>query len=537
MEAFKVCEKDTKTKAFSKEGLAREAKLDPKEAEKEDRRVWLNECLDGLADLINTIEADIEKISGTPKEAKKNKDQILRLENRIKKNQWHTNKIELILKMMDNDELEFDDIDNIKDDVEYYIESAADDDGSTGIDDEFNIYEELNLDNEPKEKAKVDETAESVPVKVEIAEDPKAEVKSPVKASTTSLGIAGIGKSMKPVAVSPVKGSKSTASEASKIGSVSSLPAAQSKDKKIPAVSSVVPPAPVPATKSADEIISTTSWAHAATQRKDPPSAPTSVSAQSQSVSSLAAGSKPIEAPPGTSPVNNSNRSIAPGGNVVVGRQSVPRNQGPTSQANMFQGQGLGSGQGGSNGAAFLDIQAGIPTAQNNSNTNSNTNNSSSVNQQRATINPDHLMAAHLLNQSMINSPETVETDKNVGYTPRNPYNTHPSFPSQPLPTLESTSLMERLPTDALFFAFYYQQDSYQQYLAAKQLKKQSWRFHKKYMTWFQRHEEPKVTTDEYEEGSYVYFDYESGWCTRIKLDFKFEFAFLEDELPGAGEM
>ena len=37
------------------------------------------------------------------------------------------------------------------------------------------------------------------------------------------------------------------------------------------------------------------------------------------------------------------------------------------------------------------------------------------------------------------------------------------------------------------------------QYLAAKALKKQSWRFHTKYMMWFQRHEEPKAITDEYE--------------------------------------
>ena len=30
-------------------------------------------------------------------------------------------------------------------------------------------------------------------------------------------------------------------------------------------------------------------------------------------------------------------------------------------------------------------------------------------------------------------------------------------------------------------------------------------------MTWFQRHEEPKVTAEDHEEGTYVYFDYESG--------------------------
>ena len=38
------------------------------------------------------------------------------------------------------------------------------------------------------------------------------------------------------------------------------------------------------------------------------------------------------------------------------------------------------------------------------------------------------------------------------------------------------------------------------QYLAAKALKKQSWRFHTKYMMWFQRHEEPKIINDEFEQ-------------------------------------
>lgn len=43
------------------------------------------------------------------------------------------------------------------------------------------------------------------------------------------------------------------------------------------------------------------------------------------------------------------------------------------------------------------------------------------------------------------------------------------------------------------------------QYLAAKALKKQSWRFHTKYMMWFQRHEEPKVINEEYEQVNIKY--------------------------------
>lgn len=41
------------------------------------------------------------------------------------------------------------------------------------------------------------------------------------------------------------------------------------------------------------------------------------------------------------------------------------------------------------------------------------------------------------------------------------------------------------------------------QYLAAKALKRQSWRFHTKHIMWFQRHEEPKTITDDYEQVGY----------------------------------
>jgi CCR4-NOT transcription complex subunit 3 len=75
MEQFKICEKDTKTKAYSKEGLARQANLDPKEAEREEKRSWLNDCLERLGDLVDSIEADIEKVSNVRGKAK-NKEQV-----------------------------------------------------------------------------------------------------------------------------------------------------------------------------------------------------------------------------------------------------------------------------------------------------------------------------------------------------------------------------------------------------------------------------------------------------------------------------
>ncbi|CAM9751304.1 unnamed protein product [Choristocarpus tenellus] len=135
-----------------------------------------------------------------------------------------------------------------------------------------------------------------------------------------------------------------------------------------------------------------------------------------------------------------------------------------------------------------------------------------------------------ILEQSMSFAPQVYDSEQPKQYVPRNPCRVPSAFPTQPLPVLDNAHLIEKMNADNLFLIFYYQQGTYQQYLAARELKRQSWRFHKKYMTWFQRHEEPKVSTAEYEQGTYVYFDYETGWCQRIKSDFRFEYSYLEDE-------
>lgn len=61
-----------------------------------------------------------------------------------------------------------------------------------------------------------------------------------------------------------------------------------------------------------------------------------------------------------------------------------------------------------------------------------------------------------------------------------------PSYPQHKLSILDNPMLFERLDTEALFFSFYYQPGSFQQYLAARELKRQSWRYHKHHGAWFQ---------------------------------------------------
>ncbi|XP_040942127.1 CCR4-NOT transcription complex subunit 3 isoform X11 [Gossypium hirsutum] len=151
----------------------------------------------------------------------------------------------------------------------------------------------------------------------------------------------------------------------------------------------------------------------------------------------------------------------------------------------------------------------------------------------------DQLYNMQMLEAAYYKIPQPKDSER------KHPAATPASYPQVQAPIVNNPAFWERISmdgygtgTDTLFVAFYYQQNTYQQYLAAKELKKQSWRYHRKYNTWFQRHEEPKIATDEFEQGTYVYFDFhvanddhQHGWCQRIKTEFIFEYNYLEDEL------
>jgi CCR4-NOT transcription complex subunit 3 len=76
MEEFKVCEKETKTKAFSKEGLAREEKLNPRELEKEEKRSWIQSVVERIEAVVESLDADLEKLTNATKGKSKHKEQV-----------------------------------------------------------------------------------------------------------------------------------------------------------------------------------------------------------------------------------------------------------------------------------------------------------------------------------------------------------------------------------------------------------------------------------------------------------------------------
>lgn len=121
--------------------------------------------------------------------------------------------------------------------------------------------------------------------------------------------------------------------------------------------------------------------------------------------------------------------------------------------------------------------------------------------------------AQRMLAVSRTNAPDTTDADLPRQYRPDvRLFPSASNFPQAPLAIFDDPRLYGRIDPDTLFYVFYYKQGTHQQFLAAKALKDQSWRFHKQYQTWFQRHEEPKSITEEFEQGTYRFFDYESTW-------------------------
>ncbi len=141
MERFKVCEKEFKTKAFSKEGLSQAPKEDPKERERQKARDWIGSCLEKLGEQVDVYEADLEAIAG--KKAKK-KD-AARFEELIERCRFHEEKLEILLRLIDNESLKPEDLEPVKDQLDFLLEALQDGD-DTGIDDE-SIYEDLSLDD------------------------------------------------------------------------------------------------------------------------------------------------------------------------------------------------------------------------------------------------------------------------------------------------------------------------------------------------------------------------------------------------------
>uniref|UniRef100_A0A671RI44 CCR4-NOT transcription complex subunit 3 n=1 Tax=Sinocyclocheilus anshuiensis TaxID=1608454 RepID=A0A671RI44_9TELE len=417
MERFKVVERETKTKAYSKEGLGLAQKVDPAQKEKEEMEQWLTNTIDTLNMQVDQFESEVESLSVQTRKKKGDKekqDRIEELKRLIERHRYHIRMLETILRMLDNDSIQVEAIHKIKDDVEYYIDSSQDPDFEEN---EF-LYDDLDL--------------EELPATL-MATSPQGHIEDEMFLQSSSTPT-------------------STTS------------------------SSPIPPSPATGTMVI-RFLSFYLWDQSILQ----------------SISIIYNHSEPqIMLFSGL--LLTSSRSIDCLTMLCV-TMSPP---GPTTAPQ----------------PAVSEVN--LPPSLG-----------------ACPLGPTPLTKEQLYQQAMqeaawIHMPHPSDSERIRQYLMRNPCPTPPFHHQVPPHHSDSIEFYQRLSTETLFFIFYYLEGTKAQYLSAKALKKQSWRFHTKYMMWFQRHEEPKTITDEFEQGTYIYFDYEK-WGQRKKEGFTFEYRYLED--------
>jgi CCR4-NOT transcription complex subunit 3 len=116
MEQFKACERDSKMKAFSKEGLQMAAADDDG---KKEYRQWINKSVKELRNQIDQFESEVEAIPAK----KRNTPRVETLQKAVARHNWHIDKLERTLRCLENDTLSTDQVEEIKDSVDYYIEN------------------------------------------------------------------------------------------------------------------------------------------------------------------------------------------------------------------------------------------------------------------------------------------------------------------------------------------------------------------------------------------------------------------------------
>mgnify|MGYP001601705905 FL=1 len=634
MENFKVCERETKTKAFSKEGLAGASKTDPAMAAKMHTAGWLRDNISELEECIEQLEFDLEN-DGGGKRGKKG--QVDEREERMTKHKYHVLRMEQLLRLVENGDLEPSEVDDIEDTMQAYVDACKEEGGykyEEEGDPEMDIFSVFGMpdvstanyaanrgmsssddDSEsgsaapaasakpppPREEPKKEEPSggrviDKRPEPKKAEPQSPATAKAPVPVATVKQPpappAAVKGKEAPPLAAI-VKGTAAAAAAGPQSPQQPAKPAtaaavvAAGRSPNITSPQAAAPQAALPAKLPMSALVGgkTTpgtpqpSFA-AAAAAKPSPSTYTGPTPGASAFLSTPRGLQPQPAAPtavdeaaplddeddalnddtfGDDALPPTDASLADLSSMTRQREWAAAN----AAAAATNAQGLAPPQAAAANSRPAAPSQALPPPQPPAAASSWANRAAPTAvvtapppaapqvapqpQPTATATPPSAVSAavtaaaeaaanraqtiRMLDMSLRNLPHTSDCERLKPYSPPNPCTTPAYYPQVSHPTFSLPETFQKFCTDILFFIFYYQQTTYQQYLAAKELKRQAWRFHKKFWTWFQRHDKPKSSNEEQETGTYLYFDFERGWCNQIKTDFVFKYSYLEDEL------
>jgi len=539
MEKFKAVEKAMKTKAYSKEGLSAAARLDPREQAKLDAGEFLGSMVDELEQQIETLEAESESIQATMKKGKGHAakaERIAEIERIIERHKWHQGKLELIRRSLENGGVEAEQVNDLGENIKYYVSDGMNDDF---MEDET-MYDDLDLqDEEDQYGMNQDNDRGSSQDTQSIQDDMTPEVETKPSAPSgkqRSVVDAVAGSAVR-------RPSTQLKSPLPTLATVHTAPLPTLSNGA--SVTAGMKPAAAPM-RIAGEGLKYASAAAAAANNvgiaplPPPPSAPSSVGGASlpAQARTSAANSPSVASVQPVLQEKASNVIVAPasGATTTIQSHKAPakgKAVALASPADAADGaKAAAQTNGGANGIKPIEeaeeeeeesiyhLPASLQDLVD----------SFEVTKRRpAAVNAPATQRMQAVSET--SKPGILDAEPPRNYQPDVKFHSHTRFPQEPLSIFDDPRLYTRIDPDTLFYVFYYKQGTYQQYLAARALKDQSWRFHKQYQTWFQRHEEPKSITEEFEQGTYRFFDYESTWMNRRKADFKFAYKFLEDEV------
>ncbi|AYU79528.1 Not1 N-terminal domain, CCR4-Not complex component/NOT2 / NOT3 / NOT5 family, putative [Leishmania donovani] len=546
METFRAIEREMKTKAFSNEGLA-SAALERADSATEQ---WLKDAIEEGRKKIELLEYEVQKANNgrvrRGKQQQKSEYQI-RLENL----QTHFFKWESLLRMVNNEELDTDEVDDLQEPIQKVLE----DDVDLEVMEDMSIYDSFDI---PEPKAKP-----VVPFDVSDYEDKK--VQSPKTTAKAKTPTSTVQAKPSPFITSP----KETAASSTPVPSSTQQPAlAQTPQQLLPPTASspadddIGEEEPVPEWMDDDmdtanddtfgddamsggftigslaEMASATSKVTQDWEKSQKPiGSPEPKTVKVTDSGHGAPEEKPKPTPPAAAPTPNAwERRAAEQQSRQKAQQQQQQKQAPDAASPVAPfGPVAATAEASAPEAVTTSLIA--PAAAKSPSTPVG-----SVDTDPSQPFPPIPGAApgskftpkkihELLDMSLGNLPHTLDVQRQRPYEPPNAIDAIPYFPQEVLPVLSNKDVYHQMDLDTLFFIFYYHQKSYQQYFAAKELKARSYRYHTKQQRWYQRLERPQTTTETEERGSYTFFDFEDKWDHDRIDDFLFEYKYLENEL------
>ncbi|CCG20861.1 Not5 protein [Candida orthopsilosis Co 90-125] len=501
MDIFKELEKSSKIKQFSNEGL--ELQRETKKSSRFGDVEKLQEACDYITGVIEQLtnqndELDQELDSLGAQSKKKGgysvQSSIEDIKYKIDRNNTHVEKLEEVLDNLENDRLDPAKIDDIKDDLDYYVEMNQDEDYVEY--DEF--YDQLEVADDEEEELEVEGSlAQMAAESFEEEERKRLELQQlgQQQSEATRASQSSASSSIAPPAHQVKSGSVSSSSDAHSHGH--SNTAATSAKAEISANGTTTTTTPVKKAKAMNVVPA------------PPPPITNTVSYSSVIKAAQAAGTSEANAT-SSNHTSSSNNTPKVNNNVPLATALGSTASGTPSKAPPPGfGQPLASVR--SQSASPLTSESNLNdidqrTTQPLKKKLSNTSQTSLVSNYDSGLGDSFNLLmnitssrlndplpiqsiGNLLESSLLNCPDSFDAEKPRQYVPQNVHPSSVDYPQEPMFELNSAHYMQKFDDDTLFFCFYYSEsiDNFAKYNAANELTKRGWVFNTEVGQWFSK--------------------------------------------------